>query len=93
MNLQILTFFLANTITGTIFFKYIVEYLNKKNNDKLDFLLHKINKLEVEVSELHETLDLLEDRLHRKHTDMRQSHEQLDNKIDNFIVSNYDITD
>ena len=92
MNIQILTFILANTITGTVLFKYLIDYLNKTTQDKLDFLSHKVNKLESELSELHETIDLLEECLHRKHNDMNQSHEQLGNKIDSFIVSNYDVT-
>lgn len=96
MNLELLTFILANTITGTIFFKYISDYIKEtiieEHEKKLDFLLHKINKLETEITELHETLDVLEERLHKKHVDMRVSHEQLGNKIDTFIVSNYDVT-
>lgn len=96
MNLELLTFILANTITGTIFFKYLADYIKQtlieEHQEKLDFLLHKINKLETEVAELHETLDVLEEGLHKKHFDMRVSQEQLGNKIDSFIVSNYDVT-
>jgi len=96
MNLELLTFILANTITGTIFFKYLADYIKqtliKEHQEKLDFLLHKINSLEAEITELHETLDVLEEGLHKKHIDMRVSHEQLGNKIDSFIVSNYDVT-
>lgn len=96
MNLELFTFILANTITGTLFFKYIADYIKQKISEeyeeKLDFLLHKINSLEAEITELHETLDVLEEGLHKKHIDMRVSHEQLGNKIDTFIVSNYDVT-
>jgi len=96
MNLELLTFILANTITGTILFKYLVYYIKQtiieEHEKKSCFLLHKINKLETEITELHETLDVLEEGLHKKHTDMKYSHEQLGNKIDTFIVSNYDIT-
>lgn len=100
MNLELFTFILANTITGTIFFKYIADYIKQKISEKyeekyeekLDFLLHKINSLEAEITELHETLDVLEEGLHKNHIDMRVSHEQLGNKIDTFIVSNYDVT-
>lgn len=96
MNLELFTFILANTITGTIFFKYIADYIKQKISedyeDKLNFLLHKINSLETELIELHESLDVLEDRLHKKHIDMRVSQEQLTSKIDSYIVSNYDVT-
>jgi predicted nucleic acid-binding Zn-ribbon protein len=92
MNLELLTFILANTITGTIFFNYLADYIKQEHQEKLDFLLHKINSLEAEITELHETLDVLEEGLHKKHIDMRVSHEQLGNKIDSFIVRNYDIT-
>lgn len=95
MNIEFLAFILANSITTTVFFKYIANYIKQKNNEeyqqKLDFLLHKTNYLESEITELHETLDLLEECLHKKHIDMRVSHEQLGNKIDTFIVSNYDV--
>lgn len=96
MNLELFTFILANTITSTIFFKYLADYIKQKvskdYDEKLNFLLTKINNLEAEVSELHETLDVLEEGLHQKHIDMKTSHEQLGNKIDTFIVSNYDIS-
>lgn len=90
MNLQFYTFVITNTIAFGI--SYYIKYKTKEEyNEKLNIILHRITKLEVEVSELHETLDTLEEALHKKHTDMRVSHEQLGSKIDKFIVSNYDI--
>lgn len=92
MNLELFTFILANTIFYKYLTYYIKQKMSKEYNEKLDFLLHKINSLEVEITELHDTLDVLEEGLHKKHIDMKSSHEQLGNKIDTFIVSNYDIT-
>ena len=93
MNLEIFTFILANTITCTIFLKYIIKQkITMEYQEKLDLVLHKINSLDLEVSELHETLDILEELLHKKHIDMRQSQEVLSSKIDSYIISNYDIT-
>lgn len=92
MTFEIFTLICANIITGTVFFKYIEESINKEHSTHTRFILQKLYKLELEVNEIHEVLDTLDEKLHKKHINMKQSHELLDSKIDNFIISNYDIT-
>lgn len=87
LSFQILTIIFANTLTCSLIFKYIV-----RKDTKINILINKIIDMENDINELHETIDLLEDRLHQKHIDMRQSNENIINQIDHFIESNYDIT-
>ena len=48
------------------------------------WLLSKINKLELEVSDLHETIDSLEEKLVIKENILKESNELLFNKLDGF---------
>jgi len=95
MSLQILSIFILNGITSAIVIKYIADYIHTRVNNVKDeqilWLLSKINKLELEVSDLHETIDMLEEKLIIKENILKESNELLFNKLDNFIMSNYDI--
>jgi predicted RNase H-like nuclease (RuvC/YqgF family) len=90
MPIQILSLALINGITGIIFFKYTCDYIYTKitteHNDKISWLLSKINTLENELTELHESIDNLEETLIQKEAMLKQSSDRLDK----FIISNYD---
>lgn len=94
MSLQLLSFVFINGISTAILIKYVTEYIytkfSKEKDEQVLWLLVKINKLESEVSNLHETIDTLEEKLIAKENMLRESSELLFNKIDNFIISNYD---
>ena len=94
MSLQLLSFVFVNGISSAILIKYVTEYIYKKVSKEKDeqvlWLLSKINKLESEVSDLHGCIDTLEEKLIAKENILRESSELLFNKIDNFIISNYD---
>ncbi len=94
MSIQILSVVILNGITSAIIIKYIAKYIHKKisnvKDEQILWLLSKINKLELEVSDLHQTIDTLEEKLLIKENILKQSSELLFNKLDNFIISNYD---
>jgi uncharacterized protein (DUF342 family) len=94
MSVQALSFIFLNGITSAIFFKYVVNYVyekvTKEKDEQMLWLLSKINKLETEVNELHETIDSLEEKIQAKENLLKESSDMLFNKIDNFIISNYD---
>ena len=94
MSLQLLSFVFVNGVSTTILIKYLTDYIytkvSKEKDEQVLWLLAKINKLESEVSDLHETIDTLEEKLIAKENILRESSELLFNKIDNFIISNYD---
>lgn len=94
MSVQTISLILFNSITNIFFFKYFTTYLYAKlsadKDQHMSWLLTKINKLETEINELHETIDSLEYQIQEKEYKLKESSEILFNKIDNFIVSNYE---
>lgn len=94
MSVQAISFILFNGITSVIFCKYVVKYvyekITKEKDEQILWLLAKINKLENEVTELHETIDVLEEKIQAKENLLKESSDMLFSKIDNFIISNYD---
>lgn len=94
MSVQAFSLIFLNGLTSAIFFKYVVQYVyekvTKEKDEQVLWLLAKINKLENEVSELHETIDSLEEKIQAKENLLKESSDMLFNKIDNFIISNYD---
>jgi len=83
MSIQILTLAIVNSISGIIFFKYTYTYIYdkilKEKNEQISCLFSKITKLQTD-------LDTMQDRLEEKENKLLQSI----NKIDKFIVSNYE---
>ena len=67
MSLQLLSFVFVNGVSTTILIKYLTDYIytkvSKEKDEQVLWLLAKINKLESEVSDLHETIDTLEEKL------------------------------
>lgn len=94
MSFQAISYILFNGITSTLFFKYILTYvyekINKEREEEKTWLLTKINRFENEIKELYQTIDDLEDKLQKKENLLKESSEILFNKLDNFIVGNYD---
>lgn len=94
MSFQAISLILLNGVTSAVFLKYIVNYVyekfTKEKNEQLLWLLAKVNKLENEVSELHESIDILEDKIQAKENLLKESSDMLFSKIDKFIISNYD---
>lgn len=94
MSVQALSFIFLNGITSAIFFKYVVQYVyekvTKEKDEQILWLLSKINKLETEVGELHESIDSLEEKIQAKENLLKESSDMLFSKIDNFIIGNYD---
>ena len=85
MSIQTLSIIFLNSIAGTICLKYISDYMIiklKEKDDQILWLLNKINKLESEIDEIHETLDILEESLQHKNNSS--------DLIDKLIISNYD---
>lgn len=88
------------TITGTMF--YVLQQNNVKNNIKKDInelktiksslslLLQRVSKLEEEIVELNETLEFFDEKISEKDNFMRKSSEILSNKVDKYIISNYE---
>lgn len=101
MSFQAISFVLFNGITSTLFFKYIITYvyekISKEREEEKSWLLTKINRFENEIKELYQvvdelcqTIDELEEKLQKKENLLKESSEILFNKLDNFIVGNYD---
>jgi peptidoglycan hydrolase CwlO-like protein len=94
MSFQAISFVLFNGITSTLFFKYIITYvyekITKEREEEKSWLLTKINRFENEIKELYQTIDELEEKLQKKENLLKESSEILFNKLDNFIVGNYD---
>jgi hypothetical protein len=94
MSVQAISLILFNGVTTAFVVKYVIQYVYKKVTTEKDeqtlLLLDKINKLETEVNELHETIDILEEKIQAKESLLKESSEILFNKIDKFIISNYD---
>jgi hypothetical protein len=91
MSFQILTLAIINGITGVVFFKYTCDYIytkiTKEKDEQLTWMLAKIHKLETEVFDLHATIDNLEETLVEKEAILKLSSD----RIDKFLISNYDI--
>ena len=94
MSFQAISIILLNGVTSALFLKYVVKYVydkvTKEKDEQLLWLLAKVNKLENEVNELHESIDVLEDKVQAKENLLKESSEMLFNKIDKYIISNYD---
>jgi glutathionyl-hydroquinone reductase len=94
MSFQAISFVLFNGFTSTLFFKYMFTYLyekiNKEREEEKCWLLTKINRFENEIKDLYQTIDELEEKLQKKENLLKESSEILFNKLDNFIVGNYD---
>jgi predicted nucleic acid-binding Zn-ribbon protein len=90
------------TITGTIFF--VLQQNKIKNNiqtneinnelkaikSSLSLLLHRVSKIEEDIIELNETLEFFDEKISEKDNFMRKSSEILSNKVDKYIISNYE---
>lgn len=83
MSIQLLSLVIINSISSIILFKYTYTYIydkiSKEKNEQVAWLSCKITKLQIE-------LDTIQDRLVEKENKLLESI----NKIDKFIVSNYD---
>ena len=83
MSIQLLSLVIINSISSIILFKYTYTYIydkiSKEKNEQVTWLSCKITKLQIE-------LDTIQDRLVEKENKLLESI----NKIDKFIVSNYD---
>lgn len=94
MSLQAISLILLNGVTSALFLKYSIKYIydkvTKEKDEQFLWLLAKVHKLENDISELHESIDVLEDKLKEKENLLKESSEMLFNKIDKFIISNYD---
>jgi uncharacterized protein (DUF342 family) len=94
MSIQVISIILFNGFSTAIFFNYAVKYMyyriSQEKDEQILWLSAKINKLENEVNELHETIDTLEEKIQTKENLLKESSDMLFNKIDNFIISNYD---
>ena len=94
MSFQVISFILFNGISSTLFFKYMFTYvyekINKQREEEKHWLLTKLNRFENEIKELYQTIDELEEKLQKKEHLLKESSEILFNKLDNFIVGNYD---
>jgi hypothetical protein len=94
MSVQAISIILLNSVTSAFFAKYIVQYVynkvTKEKDEQILWLLAKITKLENKVNELHENIDSLDEKVQAKENLLKESSEMLFNKIDNFIISNYD---
>lgn len=91
MSIQILSLAIINGITGIIFFKYTCEYIytkiTREKDDQVLWLLSKLNKMQLEIDELHETIDNLEEKLQEKEAMLKQSSDRLDR----FIIGDYHV--
>ena len=97
----VILIFILNNI-ATIF--YVLKQNNVKNNiqikeinnelkvikSSLSFILNRISKLEEEIVELNETLEFFDEKISEKDDFMRKSSEILSNKVDKYIISNYE---
>lgn len=94
MSFQAISIILLNGVTSALFLKYVIkcvyDKVTKEKDEQLLWLLAKVNKLENEVNELHESIDVLEDKIQAKENLLKESSEMLFNKIDKYIISNYD---
>lgn len=95
LSFQILSLVIINGFTGVLFFKYFIQEQKQDNdkNDKLLWLLEKITTLEITVNELNTTIDNLDLKLQvfqDKENNLQESTELLFNKLDKYIISNYD---
>lgn len=83
-----------NSITTsfiTLAISYFYNY--KEQNDKIDLLNKKIVILKERMKDLNMYIEDLEDKIDKKHTQILETNSELYNKLDNFIISNYDICD
>lgn len=100
---QLILALFANGITTMFFYKFYKVLFNNTLNpehnqqNKLDYILNRIKKLELEVNDLHEILEDFENNFVEKHTEnkiLRQSNIDLQekhSKLSNYIVSDYDL--
>lgn len=87
MSIHILSLAIINGITGFIFFKYTYNYIYTTIIHENALLLSKINKLQCELHEVYETIDILEEKLQEKEIMLKQSSD----RIDKFIICDYHI--
>ena len=78
MSLQAISLILLNGVTSVLFLKYsvkcIYDKVTKEKDEQLLWLITKVHKLENDVSELHESIDVLEDKLQKKENLLNQNH-------------------
>lgn len=70
-------------------YSFIFNYSKKEN--KLDFVMSKIKKLEQEIKEIHLIVDTLEEKVGTLEKKVCLLENNITNKIDNFLTSNYDM--
>lgn len=71
------------------FYSFIFNSSQKEN--KLDFVMSKIKKLEDEIKEIHLIVDTLEEKVGILEEKVSLLEKNVTNKIDNFLTSNYDM--
>lgn len=90
---------LINTVINTfttalLAFLYKLYNQNKVDQEnKIEFLVKKIQNLEQTVIDLQQSIEDLEENLHNKNDRIIQSNIALNNKLDDFINYSYDIYD
>lgn len=59
-------FFLANSVSSFILYYFSSAYdnesFNEMYNEKLDWILSKINKMEIDISEIHQAIDDIQNK-------------------------------
>lgn len=70
-------------------YSFIFNYSKKEN--KLDFVMYKIKKLEQEIKEINLIVDTFEEKVGTLEEKICLLKNNVTNKIDNFLTSNYDI--
>lgn len=92
--------FLINSVSSLILLKsfYLFIFNSSQKDNKLDFIMYKIKKLEQDIQEIHIIVDTLDNKvgiLEKNVGILEQKVELLEksftNKIDNFFTSNYDM--
>jgi uncharacterized protein YoxC len=95
MSRPLVTIAVINTV-ATALFTYIYNYYLKKQNtqnEKIEFLLHKINELERSVVHLQQSLEDIEENINHKNNRIIESNIALSSKLDDFINYSYDVCD
>jgi peptidoglycan hydrolase CwlO-like protein len=79
-----------NTITSFIIYNYFNGFFKTQvEQDKYDYLLNKIHKLEKKVYELYDTIDIISENINQKHNENVFLQEKV-NDLDFLLKSNYD---
>jgi len=100
---QLILVLFTNGITSMIFYKFYKFFLQNElcTNKKLNYILNKIKKLELQINDLHEILENFETQfvekdvenkiLRESNIDLQERHTKLKNDLSNYIVNDYEI--